>query len=122
MDVEKFKKLRKNYEKQIGCGNSGKNRKGKKITSQTQSVWFDRKSIEELLAKTDKDKGGIKIYFGEYDEETIAEVSEGNDPEDYVGKLMVILGASNDNEETVESSRLINGGSICPPNCGRNND
>src|SRR5690554_5186458 len=122
MDLKKFKQLRESYEKQIGQGKSGIDKNGEKITRQTQSVWFDRKSIQELLDKTDEKSGGIKIYFGEYDEETAGEVPNINDPNDLVGKLTVILGASNNNEDPKEGALLKNGGRICPPHCGRDDE
>lgn len=119
MDLKKFEKLRRGYSEQVGSGKSGKDQNGKDITNQTQSVWFDRKSIEELLEKTDEKTGGIKIYFGEYDEDTADEVTGIKDPKELVGKLTVILGASNDNDDPTDGALLRNGGKICPPHCGR---
>lgn len=119
MDLKKFEKLRKSYAEQVGCGESGKDHRGEKVTKQTQSLWFDRKTIEELLAKTDEKTGGIKIYFGEYDEDTADEVTNIRDPQELVGKLTVILGASNNNEDPTDGALLRNGGKICPPHCGR---
>ena len=119
MDLKKFEKLRKSYAEQVGCGESGKDHRGEKVTKQTQSLWFDRKTIEELLAKTDEKTGGIKIYFGEYDEDTADEVTNIKDPQELVGKLTVILGASNNNEDPTDGALLRNGGKICPPHCGR---
>src|SRR5690554_6887174 len=119
MDLKKFKQLRESYDRQIGKGESGKDKNGEKITSQTQSVWFDRKAIQELLDKTDEKSGGIKIFFGEYDKETADEVPGVKDPSDLVGKLTVILGASNNNEDPDDGALLRNGGKICPPDCGR---
>lgn len=122
MDLKKFKKLRDNYSQHAGSGKSSKDRNGKIISNQTQSVWFDRKTIQELLDKTDEKKGGIKIYFGEYDKETLDLVTEIKDPLDLIGRLTVILGASNENEDTEEPALLRNGGKICPPNCGSDED
>lgn len=119
MDLKKFEKLRRGYSEQVGSGKSGKDQNGKDITNQTQSVWFDRKSIEELLEKTDEKTGGIKIYFGEYDEDTADEVTYSKDPNELVGKLTVILGASNNNDDPTDGALLRNGGKICPPHCGR---
>ncbi|HLT06356.1 MAG TPA: hypothetical protein VK014_02460 [Cyclobacteriaceae bacterium] len=119
MDLNKFKKLRESYAKQIGRGEYGKNREGKKITDQTQSIWFDRKTIQDLLDQTDEKTGGIKIYFGEYDEDTADEVTSVKDTKDLVGRLTVILAASNDNEDPTDGKLLKNGGKICPPNCTR---
>lgn len=119
MDLEKFKRLRESYDKQIGSGEPGKDQDGNKITTQTQSVWFDRKTIQDLLDRTDEKTGGIKIYFGEYDEDTADEVSSVKDPKELVGKLTVILGASDNNEDPTDGNLLRNGGKVCPPHCGR---
>ena len=119
MDLEKFRKLRENYNKQIGSGEPGKDQEGRKITKQTQSVWFDRKTIQNLLDQTDEKTGGIKVYFGEYDENTAEEVSYIKDTKELVGKLTVILAASNNNEDPTDGDLLRNGGKVCPPDCGR---
>ena len=120
MNLKKFRRLCDNYDKHIGSGKSCRDCHGKKITRQSHAIWFDRKSIQELLDQTDESTGGIKIYFGEYDEETLDEISGVDDPQAMVGKLTVVLGASNDNEDPGEESMLMNGGKICPPHCGRN--
>lgn len=117
MELKKFNRMCNRYGKHIGRGKSCKDCNGQKITNQSQAIWFDRKSIQELLDKTDEQTGGIKIYFGEYDEETIGEISDVGDPKGMIGKLTVILGASNDNEDPIEEAMLMNGGKICPPHC-----
>lgn len=119
MDLKKFNQLRKSYTEQVGRGESGKDQNGNPVTKQTQSVWFDRKTIQELLDQTDEVTGGIKIYFGEYDKDTVDEVTDIKDPNELIGKLTVILGASNDNEDPTEGVSLRNGGRICPPHCGK---
>ncbi len=119
MDLEKFRKLRENYNKQVGSGEPGTDQEGKKITRQTQSVWFDRKTVQDLLDQTDEKTGGIKIYFGEYDEDTAGEVASAKEPKELIGKLTVILGASNNNDDPKDGTLLRNGGKVCPPDCGR---
>lgn len=101
MDLEKFEKLKENYRNDLG-------------KNQSTSVWFDRKTLENLLTQTDPEKGGIKIYFGQYDESTLSEVD--ND-ERCINKLTVILTATNDNEDPKEESQVQNGGRLCPPYC-----
>jgi len=119
MDLKKFIRLRESYKQHVGRGKSGRDQNGDEVKEQTQSVWFDRRTIQELLDKTDEKGGGIKIYFGEYDKETASEVPNIKDPNDLVGKLTVILGASNYNEDPEDEALLRNGGRICPPDCGR---
>lgn len=119
MEFKKFRRLCRNYDQHIGRGKSCRDCNGKKITKQSHSIWFDRKSIQELLDKTDEHAGGIKIYFGEYDEETIDEISHVEDPKSMIGKLTVVLAASNDNGDPSDGAMLMNGGKICPPHCGR---
>lgn len=118
MDIKKFKQLRESYNHHIGRGKSGRDKNGEKVTHQTQSVWFDRKTIQELLDQTDENSGGIKMFFGEYDSETAGEVQDIDDPRELVGRLTVILSASNDNEDPSEKTMIRNGGKICPPLCG----
>lgn len=116
MDFKKFKLLKENYENFIGAAEKALNKEEAK--TQTKSVFFDRKTIEKLLAQTDPDKGGIKIYLGMYDQETLSERDESSDmAKDYIGKLTLILTASNDNEDPDQESKMINGGRVCPPDC-----
>ncbi|AKP50772.1 hypothetical protein [Cyclobacterium amurskyense] len=115
MDLNLFRQLRENYEKFIFNAEKGIN--GDKAKEQTRSIFFDRKTIEELLAKTDDKEGGLKIYLGMYDKETVKVRGEKEDTEDYIGKLTLILAASNDNSSTTDDSWIRNGGKICPPDC-----
>ncbi|MDO6439997.1 hypothetical protein [Cyclobacterium sp. 1_MG-2023] len=115
MDLKLFKQLRENYEKFIAGAEKAIN--GDNAKDQTRSIFFDRKTLEELLAKTDKKEGGIKIYLGMYDKETVKVRGEKENSDDYIGKLTLILEASNDNSSTTDESWIMNGGKICPPNC-----
>ncbi len=116
MDFKIFKLLRENYENFISAAEQALNKE--KAKTQTKSVWFDRKTIEKLLAQTDPNKGGLKIYLGMYDQETLSEREESPDmAKEYIGKLTLILTASNDNEDPDEESKMINGGKVCPPDC-----
>jgi hypothetical protein len=52
-----------------------------------------------------------------YDKETVEVRGEKENSDDYIGKLTLILEASNDNSSTTDESWIMNGGKICPPNC-----
>jgi Zn-finger nucleic acid-binding protein len=115
MDFEKFERLKKQYEEFIT--KAEKDIEGEKAIPQTRSVWFDRHTIEELLKQTDPKTGGLKIFFGKYDEETLSESDPQTNKKDLDGKLTVILAASDDNEDPQNEAMIVNGGKVCPPNC-----
>ncbi|WP_158855894.1 hypothetical protein [Lunatibacter salilacus] len=115
MDFEKFDRLKRQYEEYIA--KAEKDTDGGKAMQQTRSVWFDRHTIEELLEQTDPKTGGIKIFFGKYDEETLAESHALTNKRDLDGKLTVILAASDDNQDPQVESMVVNGGKVCPPDC-----
>ncbi|MEX2512523.1 MAG: hypothetical protein WD398_06430 [Cyclobacteriaceae bacterium] len=115
MDLKKFEKLKENYKKFSQKAEEAIN--GIDAVDQTQSVWFDRHSIEKLLAQTDKKSGGIRIFLGMYNEDTLSERDERDRSADYIGKLTLILTASNDNEKPEQESAIMNGGKVCPPDC-----
>ncbi|WP_200975100.1 hypothetical protein [Echinicola sp. 20G] len=137
LSKNQFKKLRKKYEKEIKKGYPGVNKKGKEIKDQTEWIWFSRKEIEEVLAKTDAEKGGIKFYFGEYDDSFESTLGE-----EYVGRLtlamvptdkegdqsFVELGVSSVDRMSLmteedegdgddEEEDAYNYGNMCPPTC-----
>ncbi|MDN3689566.1 hypothetical protein [Cyclobacterium jeungdonense] len=115
MDLKKFNTLKRNYDKFIQEAEEALNQESAK--DQTRSVWFDRQTIEKLLAQTDPKMGGLKIYLGMYDEDTL---SERDDPEratEYIGKLTVILAASDENQDPDQEKLIVNGGKVCPPDC-----
>jgi len=113
MELEKFKQLTKAYRDAIGSGRPGQNSERQPITRQSTSIWFDRKTLEGLLAQTDERTGGIKIFFAQYGKEDNQE-KEGHD---YTGQLTLVLAASNDNEDPTEEIQIENGGTLCPPDC-----
>ncbi|HSJ69694.1 MAG TPA: hypothetical protein VK921_18575 [Anditalea sp.] len=113
MDIKTFNRLTEAYKSTIGQGKPSRNAEGKEITSQSQSIWFDRKTIMKLLEQSDEGSGGLKIFFAAYDKEFT------DDPE-LIGKLTVVLAASNDNEDPTEESQIENGGRLCPPYCNGN--
>lgn len=113
MDIKTFNRLTAAYKNSIGNGKPVRNSEGREITSQSQSIWFDRQTIMKLLEQTDERSGGLKIYFAAYDKEFT------EDPE-LVGKLTVVLAASDDNGDPTEDAQIENGGKLCPPLCNGN--
>ena len=109
------------YKKEVKKGKPGKNKKTD-ITDQTDWVFFDRETLENILAEADKDpkKGGIKFYLTEYTQET-AETIHPENPETYVGRLALVLSpvTSESVEITVADGdgSYYNRGISCPPFC-----
>lgn len=98
---------------------------GHEIEEQSDWVWFDRNTIESLLSKTDPKRGGLKIYFGQYNQDNIALLSEDRaNREDYIGRVSLALVAANQGPKGIEelggqdeSGSIANGGGLCPPDC-----
>lgn len=116
-----FLAMQDKYMKEVKKGKPGKN-KTTDITDQTDWIFFDRETLEAILAEADQDpkKGGIKFYLTEYTEET-ANAIHPEDPESYVGRLALVL-----SPVTVESVEITvadgdgsyyNKGVSCPPTC-----
>ncbi|EOZ95949.1 hypothetical protein A33Q_2542 [Indibacter alkaliphilus LW1] len=113
--MNKIKKMRMNYLKSIGRGLAAVDVQGNPIKQQTLSIWFSRSQVENLLKLTDEKEGGVRIFFAQYDEDTIPTGLE-NVKEKLIGKLTVALAPCKvDEVPHVES--FINGGTICPPFC-----
>ncbi|QDH78337.1 hypothetical protein FKX85_04495 [Echinicola soli] len=132
---KQFKAVTRKYRSEIGSGKAGLGIKGE-ITNQTRWIWFDREQIEKVLKKTDGKTGGIKFYFGEYDESFIEELGSN-----YVGRMMLAMvpcdqddlnkkaanlkgleaidfeDGDDEEEQDDEEDEAENGGRICPPNC-----
>ncbi|NHE56884.1 hypothetical protein [Cyclobacterium plantarum] len=115
MDFKKFESLKLNYKKFITEAEEAINKETAK--DQTRSVWFDRETIEKLLAQTDPKSGGIKIFLGMYDKDTLSEREDQDRAEAYIGKLTLVLTASDDNQDPDQETLIINGGKVCPPDC-----
>jgi hypothetical protein len=115
MDFKKFDRLKKQYEEFIA--KAEKDIEGEKAIKQTQSVWFDRHTIEKLLSQTDPKTGGLKIFFGKYDEDTLSESDSLANKKDLDGRLTLILAASDANQDPEEEMMVVNGGKLCPPDC-----
>ncbi|WP_439483176.1 hypothetical protein [Cyclobacterium plantarum] len=115
MDFKKFESLKLNYKKFITEAEEAINKETAK--DQTRSVWFDRETIEKLLAQTDPKSGGIKIFLGMYDKDTLSEREDQDRAQAYIGKLTLVLTASDDNQDPGQETLIINGGKVCPPDC-----
>lgn len=88
-----IKKFRENYAKNGKINKPGIGADGKPIKEQTNWVWFDRETIEAALAKADADgkTGGLKMFFGQYDEETISMIpADRPKREDYIGRISLV--------------------------------
>lgn len=120
-----FEEMQKKYKQEVGQGKPGKNPKGD-VTKQTEWVFFDRDTLQNLLDQADQDgkTGGIKFYFTEYTEE-LAMKWHSKDPDSYSGGITLVLKAANlkdgkpidvaavdSNEEEYD-----NDGIKCPPRC-----
>ncbi|GGZ19357.1 hypothetical protein GCM10007049_09670 [Echinicola pacifica] len=104
MTIKELERLQKNYKSNLG-------------RDQTNSIWFDRQTLEKLLEKTDPKTGGLKLYFAEYDAEYVEAYGLDNEIKGHIGKMTIVLAASNNNEDPENDDDVDNGGNICPPNC-----
>lgn len=140
MTREELEAFRKAYQKAAKKSIKAKNKNGKVINEQSDWVWFDRNTIQKLLDMTDSEKGGIKIYFGQYDENNVNMLPEDmRKKHDYIGRVSLALAACNKTETEFEdiysesneiqnTSNLmlmrsndrdspVNAGYVCPPDC-----
>jgi hypothetical protein len=110
--------MREKYALEVGAGNPGLSTQGV-ITNQTKWIFFDRESLERILAQTDPDpkKGGIKFYFTEYTQE-VAEKYHPNNSDSYVGRITLVFeGADRDNLQQEPGNDFENIADLCPPFC-----
>ena len=128
MDRKQLELFRKAYDNSVKKCIKGKDQNGKDIEEQTNWVFFERATLEKLLAMTDPKTGGIKMYFGQYDQENLGMIPLDRPlREDYIGRMSVALSASNRtaqgiediylSDSSAEDQGLENGGKICPPEC-----
>lgn len=96
IDKKDFESMKVKYDKEVKQGKPAKGKKGKDKTNQTDWIFFDRETLERLLAKADKDPkvGGIQFYFTEYTEET-AENTYPKEGGIYNGQLTLVMRAAN---------------------------
>jgi hypothetical protein len=141
MTKEELEAFRNAYQKAAKKSIKAKNKNGKEINEQSDWVWFDRNTIQQLLDMTDQNQGGIKIYFGQYDKKNVEMLpKERREKHDYVGKVSLALIACNKTKteyediyseanEIQDTSNLklmsrssggrspVNAGNVCPPDC-----
>ncbi|MCH7411809.1 hypothetical protein MM239_20650 [Belliella sp. DSM 111904] len=131
-----LKKFRAYYRKHGKINNPGLDSHGKPIKEQTDWVWFDRETIEAALAHADRHGkvGGLKMYFGQYDKETINSLPKDCDKKEaYIGRISLVLVPANKTKEGLNDILLSevsgpideggwNGGAMCPPDCSEGDD
>jgi hypothetical protein len=122
-----FESMRAKYDKEVKKGKPGKNKKGE-ITDQTDWIFFDRETLEGLLAKANPDpkKGGIKFYFSQYSE-SVAKKYHPNNPGSYDGMVTLVMTAANEEAGSItdinqktnvdDEGEFENIGRMCPPYC-----
>lgn len=120
-----FESMKAKYDKEVKKGKPAKGKNDKDKGNQTNWIFFDRETLEGLLAKADKDPkvGGIQFYFTEYTEET-AEKSHPREGAAYCGQLTLVMRAANLKEKKLVSVELggmddeyQNAGTQCPYEC-----
>ena len=113
-----FEQMKAKYDQEVKKGKPAKGKKGD-IVDQTDWIFFDRKTLEEILA--DPKAGGIKFYFTEYTEE-VAKAYYPENPDEYVGRINLVITASsesgkNEIEDSSGNATYFNKAQICPPYC-----
>ena len=93
---EDFESMKAKYDKEVKKGKPGKGAKGKDKDHQMNWVFFDRATLEGLLAKVDEDPkvGGIQFYITQYTEDTAKKIYP-NEAAAYVGQLTVVMRPAN---------------------------
>jgi hypothetical protein len=119
---EDFESMKAKYDKEVKKGKPAKDKENKDKIDQTNWIFFDRETLEGLLAKADKDpkKGGIQFYITEYTEE-VAKKYHPNDVDKLTGALTLVMRSANLENELLSASEdedvYENIGRICPPHC-----
>ncbi|MFC3879590.1 molecular chaperone DnaK [Algoriphagus namhaensis] len=119
-----FESMKAKYDAEVKKGKPAKGNNGREKDDQTDWIFFDRETLESLLAEADKDPkvGGIQFYFTEYTKETAQKYYPKN-PDKYEGQLNLVLKAGNLREGVVEATDTDDGGDyqnrgkVCPPDC-----
>ncbi|RAI95211.1 molecular chaperone DnaK [Algoriphagus yeomjeoni] len=120
---EDFESMKAKYDKEVKKGKPAKGAKGKDKDNQLNWVFFDRGTLESLLAKVDEDPkvGGIQFYITEYTEET-ANLVYPNQAAAYEGQLTIVMRAANLNDSQLvfvdeDGGGFEGGGVECPFKC-----
>lgn len=113
--------MKAKYDKEVKKGKPAKDKENKDKDDQTNWIFFDRETLEGLLAKADQDPevGGIQFYFTEYTEET-AKKFYPDEVEAYTGQITLVMRAAKlkgGKLELGEDDDYVNHGQICPPLC-----
>lgn len=133
MTREEFEAFQSAYNESVRKCLKGKDKNGKDIEEQTEWIWFDRKTLMDLLNNADKETGGIKMYLGQYDKNNIEILpKQYPDRESCIGRISLALIPANKTESGIidvafsreiseksseQSDLIMNGGTICPPFC-----
>ncbi len=121
ISTQDFLDMQDKYKKEVKKGKPGKSKQGD-VTDQTDWIFFDRETLEQILSEADKDpkKGGIKFYFTEYTEKTATSIHP-EDPDAYVGRLALVLSPVAAGSQNISVSddggSYYNKGVTCPPTC-----
>lgn len=120
---EDFDSMQAKYDQEVKKGKPGKGKNGKEKDNQLNWVFFDRATLEGLLAKVDEDPtvGGIQFYITQYTEETAKQVYP-NQAAAYEGQLTVVMRPANllDNQLVFlggSGEGYVVGGVECPFTC-----
>ena len=120
---EDFESMKAKYDQEVKQGKPATGITGEEKTNQTDWIFFDRETLEGLLAKADKDPkvGGIQFYFTEYTEET-AKKAYPNEGAAYCGQMTLVMRAANLISKKVigielDGDEYQNKGTSCPYNC-----
>lgn len=91
-----FESMKAKYKSEVKKGKPAQGIIHRIKDNQTGWIFFDRETLEGLLAKADKDPkvGGIQFYFTEYTEET-AERAYPKEADAYVGQMTLVMRAAN---------------------------
>lgn len=112
-----FDQMKVKYDQEVKKGKPAKDKKGD-VTNQTDWIFFDRSTLEEILA--DSNATGIKFYFTEYTEAT-AKAFYPENPDQYIGRINLVMTASGDGQSDIldasGGSSYFNKGQMCPPHC-----
>lgn len=116
-----FLEMQEKYKNEVREGKPAQDFTNKEKKNQTNSIFFDRGTLERILAQTkdDPNVGGIVFYFTEYTEE-VAKKFYPSDYKSYVGLLTLVMKAANKEEHsivTVKNDWFENRGTSCPPTC-----
>ncbi|WP_339874903.1 molecular chaperone DnaK [uncultured Algoriphagus sp.] len=120
---EDFESMQSKYDKEVKKGKPAKGTKDQDKTNQTKWIFFDRETLEGLLAQADKDPkvGGIQFYFTEHTDET-AEKAYPKEGAAYTGQMTLVMRAANLNENKLHTlggteDEYQGGRLMCPYNC-----